>query len=48
MKKSPFFAKFLENQEKSVVRGGATTKPVFDMDQTMKYPSDGDEDLIEW
>lgn len=46
-KQSPFFAKFLENQEKSAVRGGETTKPTLDVMQTMKYPSDGDDDL-EW
>jgi hypothetical protein len=34
--KKPFFAKLLEEQELEQVTGGA-------VNQTMKYPSDGDE-----
>jgi len=47
--KKPFFAKFLENQmsetEKQQSKGGRViiSKPAFDLDQTMKYPSDSDE-----
>ncbi|WP_299180803.1 microviridin/marinostatin family tricyclic proteinase inhibitor [uncultured Chryseobacterium sp.] len=55
-KKKPFFASFLEKQirEPEKVKGGGditiperdvVTKPVYDMDQTMKYPSDGDDDV---
>lgn len=54
-KKKPFFASFLEKQLKDpeTIKGGTTiTKPVIDsvtspekdMDHTMKYPSDGDDD----
>ncbi|MBI1849403.1 MAG: microviridin/marinostatin family tricyclic proteinase inhibitor [Planctomycetes bacterium] len=42
----PFFARFLEGQEypkvKTNVKAGAT-KPAFDTDHTLKYPSDSDE-----
>ncbi len=46
--KRPFFARFLESQEKyprvkTDLRAGAQTKPIKDLDQTMKYPSDNDE-----
>ncbi len=47
--KKPFFAQFLENQlsesEQQNSKGGRVliTKPAFDLDQTMKYPSDSDE-----
>jgi hypothetical protein len=56
-KKKPFFAAFLEKQvnEPQKVKGGAeiitkptvdtVTKPTFDMAQTQKYPSDGDDDV---
>ncbi len=46
-KKVPFFAKFLETQVKDEdeVKGGKLkiTKPMLDVVQTMKYPSDSDE-----
>jgi len=45
-KRSPFFARFLEGQPfpqvKTELKAGAT-KPAFDLNHTMKYPSDGDE-----
>ena len=56
-KKKPFFAAFLEKQvnEPQKVKGGAgtittptidvVTKPAYDMAQTQKYPSDGDDDV---
>ncbi|MBB4805981.1 hypothetical protein HNP38_001253 [Chryseobacterium defluvii] len=55
-KKKPFFASFLEKQlkEPKNVKGGAgitipardsVTKPLYDMAQTQKYPSDGDDDV---
>ncbi|MEX1366865.1 MAG: microviridin/marinostatin family tricyclic proteinase inhibitor [Nannocystaceae bacterium] len=47
-KKKPFFARYLETQELDEVQGGggplSTTKPLWDQAQTMKYPSDGDDD----
>ena len=48
-KKKPFFARYLESQDLEDVQGGGkpvpgTTKPMFDQAQTMKYPSDGDDD----
>lgn len=43
----PFFARFLEGQDylrvKTDLKGGRPTKPVLDLDQTMKAPSDTDE-----
>jgi serine endopeptidase inhibitor I10-like protein len=43
----PFFARFLEGQAypkvKTDVKAGAPTKPTFDTQYTLKYPSDGDE-----
>ena len=47
----PYFSRFLESQEglrvKSKLKGGKRpTDPVLDMDQTMKFPSDGDEGEI--
>jgi len=54
-KKQPFFARFLENQDKQTNPDGRVTsseqqvaeawitKPWLDMEQTQKYPSDGDE-----
>lgn len=55
-KKTPFFAKLLDEQAKAEVKGGAekTMKYPSDNDevmQTMKYPSDNDEDIfhdIKW
>ncbi len=55
-KKQPFFASFLEKQlkEPQKVKGGTditiperdvVTKPQYDMAQTQKYPSDGDDDV---
>jgi len=45
--KSPFFAKFLENQienDNKVVGGNPwSTKPTLDVMHTMKYPSDGED-----
>lgn len=49
--KSPFFAKFLENQIESDNKivggcggsGNGQTSPKFDMVYTMKYPSDGED-----
>ena len=44
MKKKPFFSKFLENQkiETEKVKGGVPKT-------TMKYPSDGDEQVtLKW
>ena len=50
-KKTPFFAKFLENQLKEELRyvkgagiGGTVTLPLLDSAVTMKWPSDSDED----
>jgi len=48
-KQQPFFAKFLEAQTKTVVpaeQQSDITKKIFDdhHDETMKYPSDGDEE----
>lgn len=40
--KQPFFAKFLETQKTEEVQNN-TTKPRYDLEQTQKYPSDGDE-----
>lgn len=47
----PFFARFLEGQDGLRVRTGLKggvrpTKPVLDLDQTMKFPSDSDEGEI--
>jgi hypothetical protein len=43
-KQSPFFAKFLEEQqEKEVVGGAAPTSVLKDAPQTMKYPSDSED-----
>lgn len=49
----PFFARFLESQKNKQQRSTETQEqawpnvsiPIFDFDQTMKYPSDGDDDL---
>jgi hypothetical protein len=48
--KKPFFAKFLESQIASKATAGQTegfvdpiTKPLLDMEHTLKFPSDGDE-----
>ena len=48
----PFFAQFLEAQKNKQQRSNETTEqawpfpsnPIIDYDQTMKYPSDGDDD----
>lgn len=53
-KKQPFFARFLENQNSQTNSDGRKiseeqslegwiTKPWLDLEQTQKYPSDGDE-----
>jgi len=43
----PFFADFLENQigndDANSVQGGNTTKPLADLPQTLKYPSDAED-----
>jgi hypothetical protein len=55
-KKKPFFASFLEKQlkEPQKVKGGGeitiperdtVTKPTLDIMHTMKYPSDGDDEV---
>jgi len=44
--KRPFFARFLEGQSlrvKTDLKAGGPTKPAFDLNHTLKYPSDGDE-----
>lgn len=49
--KQPFFAQFLEAQKSTLETAAAPfvddgpfiTKPLLDMEHTMKYPSDGDE-----
>ena len=45
--KKPFFNKFLANQQSNenqqVITGGKKKKPI----QTMKFPSDSDEDLLD-
>jgi len=50
----PFFAKFLESQQPAKVTSTdkeqaqpwpIITLPIGDMDHTMKYPSDNDEDI---
>lgn len=49
--KQPFFAQFLEAQQRTqetaaqpfVDNGPFITKPLLDMEHTLKYPSDGDE-----
>lgn len=49
--KQPFFAQFLEAQKRTqetaaasfVEDGPFITKPLLDMEHTLKYPSDGDE-----
>jgi hypothetical protein len=47
--KKPFFAKFLESQNASKATAGQAeafpepTKPILDMEHTLKFPSDGDE-----
>jgi hypothetical protein len=44
--KQPFFAKLLESQKAPEEKEGfwpIITKPVLDMEQTQKYPSDNDE-----
>lgn len=38
----PFFAQFLENDKLQETAGGIT-KPIWDLDQTQKAPSDRDE-----
>jgi hypothetical protein len=38
----PFFAQFLES-EKNEEMVGTITKPILDLEQTQKYPSDSDE-----
>lgn len=40
--KQPFFVQFLETQAQEE-QLNTVTKPVLDMDQTQKYPSDRDE-----
>jgi hypothetical protein len=44
-KEVPFFARYLEGQELTRVRGSTTAKYPSDRDEdvTMKYPSDDDE-----
>lgn len=52
-RKSPFFAQFLESQQTKVQQAGEANLlvwppisiPLIDHDHTMKYPSDGDDDL---
>ena len=42
--KQPFFVKFLESQRsKEAEDQNFTTKPILDVNETHKYPSDGDE-----
>jgi hypothetical protein len=44
--KQPFFAKLLEAQKAPEEKEGFLpihTKPIFDLEQTQKYPSDNDE-----
>jgi hypothetical protein len=49
----PFFAQFLEsqktakenNQENQRGENNSVTKPILDLEHTLKYPSDGDEDI---
>lgn len=50
--KMPFFAQFLETQQRTQEAAGQfagdstfpeITKPILDMEQTHKYPSDSDE-----
>lgn len=43
-KQSPFFAKFLENQDKKAIQGGGGTRNHV----TQKYPSDSDEGGIDF
>jgi hypothetical protein len=40
----PFFAVLLEKQASTEDAFDGPTKPIFDMAQTQKYPSDGDEE----
>jgi hypothetical protein len=40
--KQPFFVQFLESQ-KAEGNSAGITKPSADLNQTQKYPSDGDE-----
>jgi hypothetical protein len=41
---TPFFAVLLENQASAQDAFNGPTKPILDMAETHKYPSDGDED----
>jgi hypothetical protein len=45
--KQPFFAQLLENQQAPEEKEGfwnpTITKPILDLEQTQKYPSDGDD-----
>jgi hypothetical protein len=45
--KQPFFAQLLEAQDKPEEKEGfwspISTKPIIDIEQTQKYPSDNDE-----
>lgn len=43
-KEQPFFARFLENQEDPEVRTNVKAGVWPPHDQTMKWPSDGDDD----
>ena len=44
---TPFFAQFLEDQDVAQAQGGAeTTTSLRDSYQTLKYPSDGDENQV--
>jgi hypothetical protein len=50
----PFFAKFLESQqtakqtrtENQQGEQNTVSLPIFDLDHTLKFPSDGDEDIL--
>jgi len=50
----PFFAKFLESQqaakkartENQQGEQNTVTKPILDLEHTLKFPSDSDEDVL--
>ncbi|HYF30965.1 MAG TPA: microviridin/marinostatin family tricyclic proteinase inhibitor [Chitinophagaceae bacterium] len=41
--KQPFFVQFLENQIPEAQENNVITKPIMDLEQTQKAPSDRDE-----
>lgn len=41
----PFFAQFLENQQREERAANTATKPWLDQVETHKYPSDSDEGI---